>query len=85
MGWAYAFGSFAILSLRFFLTPATDTDFLVEIPPSPPGRWDQRLKFLSFSVNSAPVFSPWFSGQELLFLPAAADVVKATKLSDSID
>jgi hypothetical protein len=30
-GWVYAFGSFAILSLRFPLIPATGADFLVEI------------------------------------------------------
>ena len=29
--WAYALGSFAILSLTFFLLPAPDADFPVEI------------------------------------------------------
>ena len=37
-GWVYGFGSFAILSLRFFLTSATGADFPVEnCPWSIPG------------------------------------------------
>jgi hypothetical protein len=34
-GWVYGFGSFAILSLRFFLISATGADFPVEITHGP--------------------------------------------------